>query len=88
MTVWHILPEARNILITLKIRVVLSKLKNYRVGKCITLKIYKVEAVINGKSHALRVEGAQNIPEAVKAAEAILNTLYTLNAEIRSVCAV
>lgn len=49
------------------------------------MKKYKVEALVNGRSRAIQVEGVQNIPEAVQVAEAILNGLYALNADIRSV---
>ena len=50
------------------------------------MKIFKVEYLLHGKSHALRIEGTNTIPEAVQAAEAVLNTVYSLGADIRSVC--
>lgn len=50
------------------------------------MKIYKVEYLIRGKSHAIRIEGAETIPDAVNVAEAVLNTVYRLGADIRSVC--
>ncbi len=49
------------------------------------MKIYKVEYLIHGKSHALRIEGTNTIPEAAQAAEAVLNTVYRLGADIRGV---
>lgn len=49
------------------------------------MKIYKVEYILRGKSHALRIEGTNTIPEAVQTAEAILNTVYKLGADIRRV---
>lgn len=49
------------------------------------MKIYKVEYLLRGKSHALRIEGANTIPDAVQAAEAVLNTIYKLGANIRGV---
>lgn len=50
------------------------------------MKIYKVEYLIHGKSRALRIEGVQTILDAVQAAEAVLNTVYKLDANIRSIC--
>lgn len=52
------------------------------------MKIFKVEYLIHGKSHAIRIEGANTIPDAVQAAETVLNTVYSLGADIRSVCEV
>lgn len=49
------------------------------------MKIYKVEYILCGKSHALRIEGTNTIPEAVQAAEAILNKVFKINADIRGV---
>lgn len=49
------------------------------------MKIYKVEYLIHGKSHAMRIEGTNTIPEAVQAAEAILNKVFKVNASIRGV---
>lgn len=49
------------------------------------MKIYKVEYLIHGKSHALRIEGTNTIPDAVQAAEAVLNKFYSLGADIRGV---
>lgn len=48
------------------------------------MKKYKIEALINGRSHALNIVGARDISEAVKTAEAYLKAV-TRGAEIRSV---
>lgn len=49
------------------------------------MKIFKVEYLLHGKSHALRIEGANTIPDAVQAAEAVLNKIFNFNANIRGV---
>ena len=47
------------------------------------MKIFKVEYLLRGKSHALRIEGANTIPDAVQVAEAVLNTVFRLGVYIR-----
>lgn len=49
------------------------------------MKFFKVEYLIHGKSYALRIEGTNTIPEAVQAAEAVLNEVFKLGADIRGV---
>lgn len=46
------------------------------------MKIYNVKYITHNKPREIRIEGARNIPDAVQAAEAILNTVYELGAEI------
>lgn len=46
------------------------------------MKIYNVKYLAHGKPHTIRIEGARNIPDAVQAAEAVLNTVYKLGADI------
>lgn len=46
------------------------------------MKIYNVKYLAYGKPHTIRIEGARNIPDAVQAAEAVLNMVYKLGADI------
>lgn len=46
------------------------------------MKIYNVKYITHNKPHTIRIEGARNIPDAVQAAEAVLNTVYNLGADI------
>lgn len=46
------------------------------------MKIYNIKYITHGKPREIRIDGARNIPEAVQAAEAILNTVYKLGADI------
>lgn len=48
------------------------------------MKKFKIEALINGRSRALTIDGARDISEAVKTAEAYLQA-FTAGAEIRSI---
>lgn len=50
-----------------------------------TMKIYNVKYLTHGRPHTIRIEGARNIPDAVQAAEAVLNTVYKLDADIYGV---
>lgn len=47
-----------------------------------TMKIYNVKYLTHNKPHTIRIEGARNIPDAVQAAEIVLNTVYKLGADI------
>ena len=46
------------------------------------MKIYNVKYLTHNKPHTIRIEGARNIPDAVQAAEIVLNTVYNLGADI------